>query len=250
MTHAGIVPRHPRTIALPDDRSVSALWAPWCGQDPIQMRRSFWRCSATGQDLLQLPAGTWLSAYLSKPNLAWLDSLPPHTLQGLSLRRFPAEELRAALEAARHQRGLIQLFVVVGPGVTGADLSLSRMEGLEELRLEGADLGDEIIDQLVGLEQLVSLILERTRITGDGLVRLAQLTRLRHLSLAGVHLGREVLARLAEMPSLQQLDLEGCLADEDALESFRKVKKLRLLTLRAPVRRGAGSARRARRTDD
>lgn len=251
MTHEAAVPRHPRTIALPGDRSVSALWAPWCGQDPIQMRRSFWRCSASDQAMLRLPAGTWLSVYLQKPNLAWLESLPPHTLQGLSLSRFPAEQTLAALESASHQRGLIQLFLVAGPGVTGADLGqITLMEGLEELRLEGSDLGDELIEHLEGLDHLVSLTLERTRVTDEGLSRLTRLAHLSHLSLTGSRIGAATLHCLREMESLRQLDLEGCEADEAALAGFREVKKLRLLTPRAPVRRAGAPARRAVRTDD
>ena len=93
-----------------------------------------------------------------------------------------------------------------------------------------------------GLENLVSLNLQETRIKGPGLVHLAGLPRLRTLSLSGSQITDEGLAGIEGLVDLRSLDLSGTAITDKGLFHLKGLKNLHWLDLSGDPIAGEGLA--------
>ena len=137
---------------------------------------------------------------------------------------------------------------------------LADLADLRDLKIWGANIGDEAIGYLPGLAKLQSLGLENSELTDDGLAAVAKLSTLKSLNLrrcsnvtnrggrarcvtAGleqIHLlytniSDDALAHLVSLKKLRLVDIRGCvLITGQRLEHLGQLKTLRSLKMRNP----------------
>jgi hypothetical protein len=102
------------------------------------------------------------------------------------------------------------------------------LEGRREvavLQMANADVDDQTLEHLRGLDQLRSLDLNDTRITDEGLRLLADLPRLKELRLARTAITDEGFKKyLAPKESLLKLDLTGTAVQGKTKRDWKKLK--------------------------
>ena len=108
---------------------------------------------------------------------------------------------------------------------------LSGLSALQELRLwDNPGLGDAAVQHIARCSRLQTLWLARTRVTNDGLGRLADLGELEVLDIRKTRVTAEGLAALSRLP-LKRLELGSKRLTEDAIEPLSTMHGLRTLVL-------------------
>jgi Leucine-rich repeat (LRR) protein len=117
------------------------------------------------------------------------------------------------------------------PGVTGKSLAvIGQLKNLRNLRLFGAEIRDEHMPQISGLEQLEALGLQYCRVGDEGLKSIAGMKKLKELNLYGTKVTDAGLPSLAGLSNLQKLRLrETGLRGEQNLDAFATLTNLREL---------------------
>lgn len=106
----------------------------------------------------------------------------------------------------------------------------SKLEQLQELTLNHVPLVDEELEQLAGCQQLRSLELSQTGITGEGLKHLAHLP-IKRLAIRGFTLTKEGLRCLTAFDQLEELELFLPQLDAADLPPLSELNNLRSLSL-------------------
>jgi hypothetical protein len=114
------------------------------------------------------------------------------------------------------------------------DESLEQLTGLtslEELLLNGTEVGDAGVKHLEGLSGLRKLDLAETRLTAVGVGSLKGLINLRELNLALTGTGDAGLVRLRDLTELRSLNLHDARIVGSGLDSLAGMKHLKTLRL-------------------
>src|SRR5262249_47219366 len=105
------------------------------------------------------------------------------------------------------------------------------------------------LGKLLGLE---TLVLDDTRVTGQGLYRLSPLVNLARLHLRNTGVTdkdlKDLMAETSVLKNLSHLDIGGSRVGSPALETFREMSKLRTLYLNGEQIDGKGLAILGQRT--
>ena len=176
-------------------------------------------------------------------------------LQILSLRCIKGNS-NTSLEHLKNLRKLVRLDLW-GTNINDGSLkSIAKCDGIEELILDGTDITDRGISQLIALKKLRFLSCEitkltnksmdsiiqiktleelrlgGTRITNEGMRNLDSLAKLRTLSMMLTKLNDQSMQHLKKIHSLECLDLSGTDITDMSIPALLELEKLRLLNVR------------------
>jgi hypothetical protein len=196
-------------------------------------------CGIPGMRALMVDAvalqQTTMTALDAAPLLVWISqrsAIAAARAAGgsvYSVHVAPPEDLAAKFALEHFERAqdmllrdthvLRQAALVLGPSVTGLDLSAS-------------DVADNDLAVLAGFANLEFLSLDRTTLNGEGLKSLACLGRLTRLSLRQVpHLKVEHLGYLASLKSLEKLDMSRNRLAESAVPFLQQLTQVKSLDI-------------------
>jgi Leucine-rich repeat (LRR) protein len=135
--------------------------------------------------------------------------------------------------------------------ITDTDLkSLTDLpNGLEEIvsvNLDGSAVSDDGIPLLVKCQRLSDLSLKGTKIRGSCLASLGKLTELRRLTLSGVSLDPVNWSLVCELPNLEILDVTSTTITDDDVAKLTNLANLKELNLTATPVTDAGIAHLAK----
>jgi hypothetical protein len=115
---------------------------------------------------------------------------------------------------------------------TDADLAVLRsLPNLKGVNLDLGQITDEGMRDVVQLEKLWYLSLDRTLITDNGLARIGSLKNLRGVYISHTRITDEGLRHLKALPNLERLDLSGTKITDAGLAHIGALKNLRALDL-------------------
>ena len=164
---------------------------------------------------------------------AGLEALARWTnLQSLSLPDgVVTDELLLKLSTLTQLRTFELNGMRYGGPVTARGLAvLSSFPHLQELRLDGLALSDEVTIPIGTLTELRSLLFYRAPLTDAGIANLSRLTMLEELGLGESQVSDKSLEIIGKMTRLQSLDLRAPVTGK-GLSALRNLKDLKWLTL-------------------
>ncbi|MFA6239951.1 MAG: hypothetical protein WC655_03435 [Candidatus Hydrogenedentales bacterium] len=243
-----------RVVRFPEDRSVGELtvrdWTydpsvPVSGENP-------WQGLAQAKGEVTVPPGKELRLQVNPGqalDLSPLARLNAHDLQAIYLGNTTASDADLV-----HLRGLtgLRYLNVAETKVTGAGLaSLPRLTSLEELTVNGLDLGDVGRNYIVSRPLLRDLQADGIGATDEWLAALSEHTEMKFLTLdyntaltdAGLkHLGKlkslvdlfvsytvltdKGLAELQTIPTLERLWMEGTAISDSGMAGFSSMPQI------------------------
>ncbi len=109
-------------------------------------------------------------------------------------------------------------------------LSVRHFQTLETLWLTGAEITDDLLELIVAQENLVNLVLKKTRITDSGIAKLAVMPHLQTLNLPSQITDRAMPA-LSRFPALRRLDLSFTAITDQGIGALAKMSSLQELYL-------------------
>lgn len=130
------------------------------------------------------------------------------------------------------ERGALQLFHAHNnSGLTSTGLAqLSKLSGLKDLSLSGANVDDGVIESISNLKKLKKLRLRGTGITGDRFDAISK-TNIVDLELAETEFGNAGMRSVAAMPKLTKLNLWLTKVDNDGVAELKGKTQLTSLNL-------------------
>jgi hypothetical protein len=122
--------------------------------------------------------------------------------------------------------------VIVAGGLTDEHLSrLAKLPNLLSLTVEMSRVSNEGLVLLTGLTSLEVLDLSRTQIGDAGLHHLRGLKKLKVVRLRNTAVGDGGLAHLAELTNLRELQIQGTLISDEGLAHLKGLSQLEVLNL-------------------
>jgi hypothetical protein len=109
--------------------------------------------------------------------------------------------------------------------------ALATFPEIEFVHLEGAAFDDDSLAFAARLPKLISLILSRTKITGEGLAILSRSQALAHLSLDDVYDNSDLVAGLSSLPRLTSIQLRQQSVSREDMATIAAMPDLRRLAI-------------------
>lgn len=154
-------------------------------------------------------------------------------LKAISILNLP-KVTDATLKLLIKNKTLRKLSISTCPGITAKGLAnLRKMKALQSLRLQGEELSDKLISNLLkGLTNLEELKVSGQDITDKSSSSIRRLKKLKKLGMNNTSLSLNGLRSLVALKKLEELDLRGCkqLQKKDAtiLNKFKNLKHIKV----------------------
>jgi serine/threonine protein kinase len=156
-----------------------------------------------------------INLYVSDESVALLANLPKLQHLNIGQTKFTGASF-SKLPSSLRSLGAYDL------AVTDDDVAqLKRKTRLIALDLTGSGITDKSLDTILAMKQLEALVIGRTRIGAEGMMRLKELPNLRSLTLNDLHVTKDVVRNLAKLPQLQAIDLSNSSISDDGIAELK-----------------------------
>ncbi|MDP3510745.1 MAG: hypothetical protein Q8T09_22450 [Candidatus Melainabacteria bacterium] len=110
-------------------------------------------------------------------------------------------------------------------------VKLLRFTNLKRLELTGTEVTDETMAKLAPLQQLVTLVVDRTRVKGQFLASLSGKKNIRNLHLGHNELNKKILDDLKKFPNLERLSLPSAHLRDTDMAAIAACPKLKYIDI-------------------